>query len=88
MKTIFRYQLEIVDHQIIRVPIGESGKVLGVAEQGGKLCMWFEVDSEWGEHNVEVIIVGTGNPLPCEKMDYVGTVVMNPFVWHVYISIN
>jgi len=83
MRTVFKYQLEIVDHQIIKVP--SVWRALSVAEQDGKLCIWFQVDSEHAKEDVLVHIVGTGNLVPTDAGLYIGTVVIDQLVWHVYV---
>lgn len=86
MNTTWKYELEITDRQRLRVPLGT--KPVAVAEQNGKLCLWAQVnDDHYKTGNLEtlfVYVVGTGNPLPSPLPPYVGTVVMDPFVWHVY----
>lgn len=83
-RTIWKYELEIVDEQVIKVPRG--AKFLSVAEQGGKLCLWAEVNPAEAAVGRGVTIVGTGNPLFDGVGSFVGTVVMPPFVWHVYVK--
>jgi hypothetical protein len=91
MKTIYKYALELTDRQAVSMPIGS--KILYVGNQNGTICVWAEVDSDvpyYRDH--EFRIVGTGNPIdfptkPNETVwqyNFIGTVIMNPFVWHVY----
>jgi hypothetical protein len=91
MKTIYKYPLELTDRQAVSMPIGS--KILSVDNQNGTICVWAEVDSDV-PHNryYSFRIVGTGNPIdfttkPNETVrpyNFLGTVIMNPFVWHVY----
>jgi hypothetical protein len=82
--TIWKFPLEITDRQII----GPVARVLSVGlDPAGVLCIWAEVipDDTAGQGEAEVVIVGTGNPLPFWKGSFVGSVTMAPFVWHVYV---
>jgi len=79
-KQIWKYQLQITDEQIISVPAGS--RPISVAEQNGKLCMWAIVGSNRSA-KMRIQVVGTGNPMP-DVGDYIGTVVMGKFVWHVF----
>lgn len=97
METIFKYELEIVNEQIVPIPSGS--RPLSVQEQNGKLILWAVVDeSKKSTGNFKVRIFGTGNPLPYSLMDFsydspsgyvkqhIGTVQMSTgFVWHVFI---
>lgn len=86
MKTvIWKYQLKITDQQTIEIPC--EHKILSVAQQNGILCMWVEVNPDAYLSEVDIVICGTGNPIPHIEgynLIFVGTVVMNPFVWHVF----
>lgn len=89
MKSIWKYELEITDEQTVKLPAGSV--VLSVAAQGCKLCMWARVDPAKGSRGdvypMQVYVVGTGNPIPDGCGRFIGTVVMNPFVWHVFIEV-
>ena len=93
MKTIYKYPLELTDRQAVSMPL--VSKILSVGNQNGTICVWAEVDSGAPHNRVyEFRIVGTGNPIdfstkPNETSwpyNFLGTVIMNPFVWHVYWS--
>lgn len=67
----------------------KNAKVLSVTEQSGKLVMYIQLDEQnakIGTHEIEVQIIGTGNP--CNpKSNFIGTVVMSyGLVWHIYID--
>ena len=87
MKRIFKYQLDIIDNQIIKLPKG--GKILSVHNQNETICIWAEIDDEEKETvGVEVVIVGTGNPMILLGGEtFLGTVLhgyQSKFVWHIY----
>ena len=89
---IYKYPLEIIDRQII--PTGSVvATPLSVAEQGGVLTMWVELDADTiplhlvhESYEIDVDIVGTGSPYNNdEDKRFVGTVVMSSgLVWHVF----
>lgn len=84
MRTVWKYTLGIADAQTLSMPY--AAKVLCVAVQGGSLCLWAEVNATAQRRQARnFYIVGTGNPLPSGvSLRHVGSVVMPPFVWHVY----
>ncbi len=81
MTVIWKITLKITDEQIIELPA--SARILSVANQQGKLCLWALVSpgllSPW-----TIAIIGTGNPIESYPGDFIGTVVIDPFVWHVF----
>lgn len=85
MKTIWKFPLEVRDRQTIAMPAG--GRVLSVQVQQDQLCLWALVDPAERVENRTVRIVGTGNPFEGTEdgLDYVGTVQVPPFVWHVFV---
>jgi hypothetical protein len=50
------------------------------------LTLWAEVQPDLTPTSRRVTIVGTGNPIPAHPGEFVGTAVMPPFVWHVYVD--
>lgn len=84
MRTIWKFPLKITDYQWIEVPL--ESEILSVQSQHGQLCLWAEVDSDSSKSRWTVYVIGTGNPLPEMHGTHVGSVIMNPFVWHVYVS--
>lgn len=85
MKTIYKYPLELVDYQTVEMPVGS--KILSVADQGGVLCLWAHVTASNPSAKRMFEIAGTGKPFPPNDgavRVFLGTVVMNPFVWHVF----
>lgn len=49
------------------------------------VCFWAKVNDERPRRTRKFIVRGTGHPLP-ENMyvDYLGTVVVQPFAWHLF----
>jgi len=79
---IFKYLLTLEDSQVLYLPKG--AKILSVGEQRGILYLWAEVDPEADPEPRTIEIIGTGNPMLQEKRVFIGTVLPDPFVWHVY----
>lgn len=79
---IWKYELQLTDRQTVVMPIGSE--ILSVDNQRGSLCLWAMADPEQPEQNRNIEIIGTGNPMLDGRREFIGTVVMNPFVWHVF----
>lgn len=84
MKTIHKYPLFITDAQIL--PVQVNAKPLHVDNQNGQLTLWMEVETTESILARTICIVGTGNKIPSEAVRYVGSAIISPFVWHVYLS--
>lgn len=85
MRTIWKYELEITDHQQIKMP--GPAVPMAVMKQGNRVCLWAEVDPSLKDNIYEVFIVGTGRPVPqFSNAKYTGSVIDGPFVWHVWFG--
>ena len=82
MKTIWKYTLEITDSQGIEMP--KYAKILSVGNQHESLCLWVEVEPLMPKEGRRIVIIGTGHDMPSMLIHYIGSVVINQFVWHVY----
>ena len=80
--TIWKYALEMTDRQFVSMP--EGATLLSVANQRGALCLWALVDPDNPGVMREINIVGTGNPMTEDETHFIGSVVIEPFVWHVF----
>ncbi len=85
---IWEYALQegFVDQEI-EMPIG--AKVLAVQEQGGRICVWAQVDeclTEQERESRKFSVIPTGRDLPHRMSlgSYHGTVQIGPLVWHVF----
>jgi len=83
---IWKYELSVTDMQRVMMPPG--AELLSVANQGGTLCLWAKVDADLPPTDeVWIEIIGTGNEIPTDMgidRNFIGTVLQNPFVWHVF----
>jgi len=88
MTAIWKYMLT-EPLNIVSMPRGS--KVLSVHNQTGTVCIWAEVDMEAGKVRREFEIVGTGETIyPAAEFtrEFIGTVICDPFVWHVFERTN
>lgn len=84
MKTIWKYQFEIVPVFGITVPKGAV--VLSAQMQGDVPCLWALVDTRRELVARRFYLFGTGNNLPEETTAYshLDTFQQGPFVWHLF----
>jgi hypothetical protein len=80
--AIWKYTLALTDVQV--VPMPADAVMLSVANQRGSLCLWAMVDPSQGMASRTIEIFGTGHVLPPAVRSFIGTVVMDEFVWHVF----
>lgn len=90
MRSIYKYQLTPDSNGYIK---GRITKILSVAMQQDRICVWAEVDSKAPEVTYSFIAIGTGwdlEPAPgkdCvfDTYTFLGTVLPSPsLVIHVY----
>lgn len=87
MTTIYKYPLEIVDRQIVRMPTGAA--IRAVMVQDGVTCLWAEVDPKAALEDRTFHIVGTGHAVPAVPyLRHVDSVIDGRFVWHVYEALS
>lgn len=83
MKRIFKYEIELREHQKALLPDG--ARFLSCQLQRDVICLWAVVDP--GARHIErtIHIVGTGHEVPDLDLIHLGTVQQSPYVWHVFI---
>lgn len=90
MRTIYKYELEIVDSQTLMLPI--AFEVLTVEAQQDRLCLWAMVDPEEKELSpVTIMIKGTGHKITDDEWAnfyYLKSVHTPPFVWHIFLCVE
>lgn len=84
MTVIHKYPLELTDEFLIEAPALAQWRC--VASQNGRLTVWAEVDPERPTIGYMFHIYGTGHPMRSTGQHYIGTVVDEYFVWHVYVE--
>ena len=86
MKTIFKYQLEIKDTQVIKIPKGADP--FTAQFQGEQLCVWAAVETDAELEDREFRIFGTGQPLDLSGVfRYLSTVQQGSLVWHIFTKV-
>lgn len=84
MKTVWKYILELTDHQTIKLPAGHQILHVGRCPATGQLAMWVLVEPDHTTvEPVKLRVAGTGHPIEGEPA-YLGTVILGAFVWHVF----
>lgn len=81
---IYKYQLEIEDMQNIKMC--KVVKFLNVKVVDDRITFWALVDENTIERVYTFALIGTGNPILDDpyEMNYIGTVLLNSWVWHVF----
>lgn len=92
METIYKYDIPVTDRQTLRLPAG--AKILHVADQAqkiGVLQVWALVEPNALPESREIVIVGTGDPVPevpegAGYLNFIGTTIQakGALVWHVF----
>lgn len=86
MKTIFKYPLDVVDTQVIKLPKGADP--FTAQFQSDQLCIWAAVDTDAELEDREFRIIGTGQPLDLSGVfRYLSTVQQGSFVWHIFTKV-
>lgn len=83
MNTIWKFPLARTDKQTVHLPAEFAILSVGLDPQD-QICLWAAVTAGPLEYFVEILIVGTGNKLPSDAGDFLGTVNDGPFMWHVF----
>lgn len=83
MDRIFKYQLDLVNGpQPVMLP--DESTLLTAQMQNGNICVWARVNPDSPSRMFFFFVVGTGHPMPEGASQYLATVQMGPFVWHVF----
>lgn len=88
-KRIFKYALSIADQVVLWIP--KNHKLLSTGQDPySMLCVWAEIDeNETVSEYRRFRIIGTGNPMPpdMDQFQFVGSVLQDVFMWHIYAEI-
>ena len=85
---IFKYELKIADEQTINMP--RHAIVISVANQRGALTIWAMVDPKAEYAPRRFFVHGTGHEFirAVPYSEFVGSVAIEPFVWHVFAEVD
>jgi len=86
VKTIWKFEVDIVDEQTIAVPRG--AQPLSVRMQGATPQLWALVDPDAEFVPLKLGIYGTGGPVPDQPGTYLDTFYQlgGALVWHAFIQ--
>lgn len=80
--TIVSFTLVQLHVQFVSIPFG--AKFLSVSVKNGQLTAYALVDPQLPKVQRKVLVVSTGNQIPSEKWEFVGTALEKGNVWHVF----
>lgn len=84
MKTIWKYRLDDINNGYLTVEIpGDSRIVMVDNDPEGIPSMWIELNSAAPVCTRRFVIRGTGHTIQAD-LEYVGSWIAPPFVWHLY----
>lgn len=82
LKTIWKFPLALMERQTIVIPLNYA--ILSLAlDPSEEMCIWAAVDPDTPKISLEIVLVGTGHPLP-HVGSYIGSIVRRSFVWHFF----
>lgn len=82
MRTIWKFPVVISDGFAIRMPVG--AEILSFDILAGQPNIWVLVDPDASVEPRFFRVVGTGHSLHADGLDYIGTVLDDVFVWHLF----
>lgn len=89
MKTIWKFELKVTDHQTIKLP--KEADILSVQSQNETVCLWALVNPKNELEDRYFEIFGTGHPIALETTlkEYVGTFQLHggSLVFHLFEKI-
>ena len=83
MNTIYKYPIVITDSQTLTLPSRSVVTHVGLDPQGTP-CIWAKVDTDSPPELFEIIVAGTGHPLPDDILHLGSFVHLERLVWHVF----
>jgi hypothetical protein len=84
VRRIYKYALNVADEQDLML----RGRVLSAGVQDGAIMVWAVHDDDVPAYRVQISVRGTGHPLgSVNESDFVGTVFMGPYVWHIFAKV-
>lgn len=91
IKQVFKYPIPFASPFVLELP--EEAEIIHFASQTNvpdELCIWVIVNAEAPKENRKFFLLGTGHFFPSEdqKSIYIGTVIIQNFVWHLFEAIS
>jgi len=82
MKTVFKYPIEITEHQQIEMPSGSELRYIDI-DPNGVPCIWAVVNTDSPIILADIYIYGTGHPIPAGR-NYLKSFQQGSKVYHVF----
>jgi len=82
LRTIYKYPLELTATQTIKMHVGAN--VLTAQLQNGIITLWVDCQPENKKEDRTFWIFGTGTGIPVRYLDYISTIQLHDYVWHIY----
>ena len=85
MKTIYKYEMPIVDTFCLSLP--KDAQILTFQNQRGEPCIWVEVKTENSLEERTFRVFGTGHEIPENlHLTFIGTIQQETLrlVWHLF----
>lgn len=85
MRTVWKQRIDLYGGPS-KIDLPEGARLVHLAAEPTNrdvALMWFEVDTDAPKRPRYFAVCGTGYPIPDSGV-HVGTVIVAPFVWHVY----
>lgn len=84
-RVIYKFSIKITDYQWIGAPAGAEVLSVGL-DANGDPCIWCIVDPDVEDHvDIKIAVCGTGNSMFRSKSEFLGTIVKDRGVWHVFV---
>ena len=87
MRTIYKYPLTFQDQSTITLPRGAELLHIDIqnpASYPPEIMLWAMVETTNPSGERRIFMSGTGHQLPAMKIDHIGTVLHQGYVWHVF----
>ncbi len=84
MIKIYKYPFGLLTGPAVTLDLPFGAIVLKVAEQNEMITLWAEVDPELDTIKRTFIIRGTGHEVPEGQLEYLDSVFIRGYVWHIY----
>lgn len=85
MRKILKFEIPLIEDKFT-LNLPARWRFLSFQVQDRKPMIWIGGDFDKEKVEVQFQIVGTGDEMP-ENSDYLGTIQMPPFVWHLFLPL-
>ena len=80
-KQIYKFMVPLGTYEFT---IQKGAEIISAGVQNGTLVVWAIIDPTAPLVTRRTLVVGTGHPFYPEDGNFIGTVCMGNFVWHVF----